>query len=89
MYLKGIYKKTIYNQNEYTVGLIKIKENDIDEGLNEIDISLERQILLNIFRNNSDKIIVIVSHRLENIDLFDKVILMSNGTIKKVYVKRE
>lgn len=61
----------------------------IDEGLNEIDISLERQILLNIFKNNSDKIIVIVSHRLENIDLFDKVILMSNGTIKKVYVKRE
>ncbi len=35
MYLKGIYKKTIYSQNEYTVGLIKIKENDIDEGLND------------------------------------------------------
>ena len=39
MYLKGDYKKTIYHQNNYTVGLIKIKDNDIDEGLNEKTIT--------------------------------------------------
>ena len=39
MYLKGIYKKTIYSQNNYIVGLIKVKENDVDEGLNEKTIT--------------------------------------------------
>ena len=61
----------------------------IDEGLNEIDISLERKILKNIFNFCLDKTIIVVSHRIENIDLFDKVIRMSEGTIKKVYIKRE
>ena len=28
MYLKGVYKKTIYNRETYTVGLIKVKDND-------------------------------------------------------------
>ena len=35
MYIKGIYKRTIYEKDSYLVGLIRIKENDIDEGLNE------------------------------------------------------
>ena len=61
----------------------------IDEGLNEIDIGLERKILKNIFNLCLDKTIIIISHRIENIDLFDKVIRMSEGTIKKVYIKRE
>ena len=56
MYLKGIYKKTIYNRDNYTVGLIKVKENDIDAGLNEktitftgyfSNINLEDHLLLN------------------------------------------
>ena len=55
----------------------------IDEGLNELDINLERKILKNIFNNYSDKTIIIVSHRLNNIDLFDKVIKLEN---KKVNV---
>ena len=40
-YLKGIYKKCIYQNldNLYLVGLIKIKENDIDESLNEKTIT--------------------------------------------------
>ena len=46
----------------------------IDEGLNELDINLERKILKNIFNHFKDKTIIIVSHRLENMDLFDKVI---------------
>ena len=56
MYLKGIYKKTIYNRDNYTVGLIKVKENDIDAGLNEktitftgyfSNINLDDHLLLN------------------------------------------
>lgn len=46
----------------------------IDEGLNEIDINLERKILTKLFKEYNDKTIIIISHRLENMDLFDKVI---------------
>ena len=46
----------------------------IDEGLSEVNIDLERKILKNIMNNYKDMIIVFVSHRKENIDLFDKVI---------------
>lgn len=40
-YIKGIYKKCIYNNldNLYLVGLIKVKENDIDESFNEKTIT--------------------------------------------------
>lgn len=59
----------------------------IDEGLNEIDINLERKILTNIFNIYSDKTIIIISHRLENISLYDKIINLENGIIKGVYLK--
>ena len=55
----------------------------IDEGLNAIDINLERIILKNIFLKYQDKTIVVVSHRTENQDLFEHIILMENGRIKK------
>ena len=35
MYLKGVYKKTIYERDNYVVGLIKVKENDFDNRLND------------------------------------------------------
>ncbi len=40
-YIKGIYKKCIYHNldNLYLVGLIKIKENDLDDSLNEKTIT--------------------------------------------------
>ncbi|MDD3392716.1 MAG: peptidase domain-containing ABC transporter, partial [Bacilli bacterium] len=56
----------------------------IDEGLSQMDISLERKILKNMFNRFKDKTIVISSHRLDNMDLFDKVIQMENGKIKDV-----
>ena len=59
----------------------------IDEGLNEIDINLERKILTNLFELYTKKTIIIVSHRLENISLFDKIINLENGIIKGVYKK--
>lgn len=67
-----------------------IKEFDlllIDEGLNQIDVELERKILKNLFNKFHDKTIIIVSHRLENMDLYDKLIKLENGKVKEC-VKR-
>ena len=61
----------------------------IDEGLNEIDINLERKILKNIFEYYKDKIFIIVSHRLDNMDLYDEVIKLDNGMVKDVLIKNE
>lgn len=56
MYIKGIYKRTIFNRDSYTVGLIKVKDNDIDPGLNDktitftgyfSNINLDDNLLLN------------------------------------------
>lgn len=52
----------------------------IDEGFSQIDESLERKILDNIF-NKYDCTIVVVSHRLSNIDLYDRVIHFNDGEI--------
>lgn len=61
----------------------------IDEGLNEIDINLERKILKNIFSYYQDKTIIIVSHRLDNMDLYNRVISIENGLLKEVLTKNE
>lgn len=58
----------------------------IDEGLNQLDINLERKILKELFKEN--KTIIIVSHRIDNMDLYDKVIKMKEGTIDVVLDKR-
>ena len=56
----------------------------IDEGLNEIDINLERKILKNIFKYFKEKTIIIVSHRVDNLDLYDKVIVVLDNTLSLV-----
>ncbi|MBQ2873289.1 MAG: peptidase domain-containing ABC transporter [Bacilli bacterium] len=61
----------------------------IDEGLNEIDINLERKILKNIFSYYKDKTIIIISHRLDNTDLYNKVLNIESGKIKEVISKNE
>lgn len=60
----------------------------IDEGLNEIDINLERKILKNIFKNYKNKTFIIISHRLENIDLYNQVIKLNKGTIVENLTKK-
>lgn len=54
----------------------------IDEGLNQIDINLERKILKNMFYYFYDKTIIIISHRKENMDLYDKVISFNNKNLE-------
>ena len=59
----------------------------IDEGLNQVDISLERKILKNIIKKYKDKTIIVISHRLENMDLFNHVIKFSNHKIEEDLIK--
>ena len=59
----------------------------IDEGLNALDVNLERKILKNIFSKYSSKTIIIVSHRMENIDLFDQTLYFSQGKLLKNLTK--
>lgn len=55
----------------------------IDEGLCEVDTKLERRILINILEHFKDKIIIFVTHRKDNIDLFDKVLNLKDGKVKE------
>ena len=60
----------------------------IDEGLNQVDINLERKILKNIFKYFKNKTIIVISHRLDNLDLFDNLIEIEKGVVVKNEVKR-
>lgn len=53
----------------------------IDEGLNQVDINLERRILKKLFSKYKNKTIIIISHRIENLDLFDRKIVLENGEL--------
>lgn len=46
----------------------------IDEGLSQVDINLERKILKKLLKFYQNKTIIYVSHRLDNLDLFDKAL---------------
>lgn len=59
----------------------------LDESLNQMDINLERKILKNIFNRYKNSIIIVVSHRFNNIDLFDKVINIEKGKIEDIKIK--
>ena len=54
----------------------------IDEGFNEIDSVLERKILLNIFKEYESVTFLIISHRKDNIDLFNRLIKLEDGHLK-------
>ncbi len=53
----------------------------IDEGLNQVDIKTEREILKNLFTKYRQKTIVIVSHRGENADLYDASLILKDGAL--------
>lgn len=59
----------------------------IDESLNQVDVSLERKILKNIMKDYHDKTIIVISHRLENMDLFERVIKFKNSCIEEDLIK--
>lgn len=51
----------------------------IDEGTNQMDLGLERKILKNMFKAFPGKTVLFVSHRVDNLDLFDEVIRFEEG----------
>lgn len=63
--------------------LSKFKILILDEIFNEMDVNLERRILKKLFNKYQDKTIIVVSHRNNNIDLFDRVIEIKEGKINK------
>ena len=60
----------------------------IDEGTNQLDVSLERIVLKNIFAKFKDKTIIVISHRLNNMDLFNHFIRIEKGEIKEIVIYR-
>ena len=52
-----------------------------DEALNQIDIYREKKILTNIFKYYKDKTIIIISHRNNNKNLFDRCLVLDEGRI--------
>lgn len=59
----------------------------IDEGMNQMDLGTERKILKNIYKAYPGKTFVIVSHRVDNLDLFDQVIRFE--TVNKIFNVRK
>ena len=53
----------------------------IDEGLNQIDIKLEREILQDIFTYFHNKTFIMVSHRRDNNDLYNRIIKIKDGEV--------
>ena len=45
---------------------------------------MERKILKNIFSYFKDKTIIVISHRLDNLDLFDNLVKIEKGALCKV-----
>ena len=56
----------------------------IDEGLSQVDVNMERRILKNIFNKFKDKTIIVISHRLDNLDLFNKLVKIEKGVVCNV-----
>ena len=59
----------------------------IDESLSEVDINLERKILKNIFKYYKEKTILVISHRLDNLDLYDRLIRIENNILIEDVIK--
>ena len=53
----------------------------IDEGLSQVDVDMERRILKKLFRRYQSKTIIYISHRLDNLDLFDRFLKLDSGKV--------
>lgn len=84
--------KTILNENGNNIsmgeksrinlaqGLFRPSEVYIlDECLSNVDIELEKEILEKLIKYYKDKIIIYISHRTANKNLFNKIIYLENG----------
>jgi len=53
----------------------------LDETLREVDVRMEEEILKMLFSCLSNKTIIYISHRLNCVDMFDKVIVLDKGEV--------
>lgn len=53
----------------------------IDEGLSQVDVKMEREILKNLISFYKDKTIIFISHREDNKDLFNQIIRLQDGVL--------
>lgn len=61
-----------------------VKDSDIyifDESFSALDIKSERELIKNIFNYLKDKTVIIISHRFNNRDLYQKFILIEKGIL--------
>ena len=61
-----------------------IKDRSIyifDESFNGIDIKLEKLLLKRLLKYLNNKIVIVISHRLDNVGLFDRVIELKDGDL--------
>lgn len=61
----------------------------LDEATSQMDHNLERRILKKMFNQYKKQTIIIVSHRTENMDLYDEVVEMNQGKIERIIKKEE
>lgn len=52
-----------------------------DESLSQIDVTKEREILKELFKKYKNKTFIIISHRFDNSDLYDRKIELKDGKI--------
>ncbi len=60
-----------------------------DEALSQIDIKRERTILKNIFKEMGDKTIIIISHRFDNMDLFNRILKLEDGVVHEEKLRKK
>jgi len=52
-----------------------------DESLSQIDVTKEREILKDLFKKYKNKTFIIISHRFDNSDLYDRKIQLKSGKL--------
>lgn len=63
-----------------------LKKSDIyifDEAFSQIDVGREKKILLNLFEYLKNKTIIVISHRFDNKELFDRILFLKNGQVNE------
>lgn len=55
-----------------------------DEALGQIDIEMEKEILNDMFKFLKDKQVIVISHRLNNRNLFSRILKLENGKINEI-----
>ncbi len=54
-----------------------------DESINQVDIKREREILIEVIKYLKQKTLIMISHRVDNKDLFTRVISLTKGVINE------